>query len=408
MERLWKALATLAMMTIAAAIIASTPSRAADLGGNCCADLEDRIAELEATVAKKGNRKISLHVYGTVNKSVSYWDASISNGGQSASNTEVIDNSTDPTRVGFSGSAKINQDLSAGYRLEIGLGERGFGGQGELYGNTDGVYVHRSYWWLSSKAIGTLSVGLVNQATDEITWITPATGTHAARPLSLRPINGPQIGEALDLWDGQRTNAVRFDSPSLAGFTISASWASGGFGAKASGGDVWDAALRYAGEVGQFKVVAGVGYRKGIIIRPNPGIPPAILPDIVTVSGSAGVMHIPTGLFVNGAYGDVDADLNFGGPNIDAGVKGWHVQAGLEQKFLTKLGKTTVYAEYGEMEIDDVNASPSWYGAGINQAIDPAAMDLYLTYRHYDADTTQVFGANLELDVITGGARIQF
>ncbi len=32
---------------------------AADLGGDCCADLEERIAELEATTARKGNRKVS-------------------------------------------------------------------------------------------------------------------------------------------------------------------------------------------------------------------------------------------------------------------------------------------------------------------------------------------------------------
>ncbi len=39
---------------------------AADLGGNCCADLEERIAELEATTARKGNRKVSLTVSGWV------------------------------------------------------------------------------------------------------------------------------------------------------------------------------------------------------------------------------------------------------------------------------------------------------------------------------------------------------
>ena len=33
-----------------------TPAEAADLGGDCCADLEVRIAELEATTARKGNR----------------------------------------------------------------------------------------------------------------------------------------------------------------------------------------------------------------------------------------------------------------------------------------------------------------------------------------------------------------
>ena len=35
---------------------------AADLGGNCCADLQERVAELEATTVRKGNRKFSLPI----------------------------------------------------------------------------------------------------------------------------------------------------------------------------------------------------------------------------------------------------------------------------------------------------------------------------------------------------------
>ena len=46
---------------------------AADLGGNCCADLEERIAELEATTARKGNRKMSLTVSGQITRSIMYW-----------------------------------------------------------------------------------------------------------------------------------------------------------------------------------------------------------------------------------------------------------------------------------------------------------------------------------------------
>src|SRR5665647_3033794 len=47
---------------------------AADLGGNCCADLEERIAELEATTVRKGNRKVSLTISGWVAEQVMYWD----------------------------------------------------------------------------------------------------------------------------------------------------------------------------------------------------------------------------------------------------------------------------------------------------------------------------------------------
>lgn len=45
---------------IAAVTLLTPGAHAADLGGNCCADLEERIAELEVTTSRKGNRKVSL------------------------------------------------------------------------------------------------------------------------------------------------------------------------------------------------------------------------------------------------------------------------------------------------------------------------------------------------------------
>ena len=45
---------------VAAIFLAAQPAHAADLGGNCCADLEERIAELEATTSTKGNTRVTL------------------------------------------------------------------------------------------------------------------------------------------------------------------------------------------------------------------------------------------------------------------------------------------------------------------------------------------------------------
>ena len=62
---------------VAAGLLAgglATSANAADLGGNCCADLEERIAELEATTARKGNRKVSLTVSGWVGQQMTFWD----------------------------------------------------------------------------------------------------------------------------------------------------------------------------------------------------------------------------------------------------------------------------------------------------------------------------------------------
>jgi len=99
---------------VLAASSALTPAAfAADLGGDCCGDLEERIAELEATTARKGNRKVSLTVYGQVNTAVMFWDA------PNERNVYVVDNDVSSTRFGFKGKATISSDWSAGYTIEV-------------------------------------------------------------------------------------------------------------------------------------------------------------------------------------------------------------------------------------------------------------------------------------------------
>ena len=68
------------------------PAQAADFGGECCADLEERIAELEATTARKGNRKVSLEVSGQVNEAIMFWDDGFE------SNAYVVGNDTGRSR----------------------------------------------------------------------------------------------------------------------------------------------------------------------------------------------------------------------------------------------------------------------------------------------------------------------
>jgi len=47
---------------VAGLVSSIATSHAADLGGNCCADLEERVAEREATTTRKGNVIVSLKV----------------------------------------------------------------------------------------------------------------------------------------------------------------------------------------------------------------------------------------------------------------------------------------------------------------------------------------------------------
>jgi hypothetical protein len=64
------------MLAAVGLFVGGVPSaKAADLGGDCCADLEERVAELEATVARKGNRRVSLTISGQVSTMIMAWDA---------------------------------------------------------------------------------------------------------------------------------------------------------------------------------------------------------------------------------------------------------------------------------------------------------------------------------------------
>ena len=61
-------------LTLGGFAFKATPAQAADLGGDCCADLEERVAELEATTVRKGNKKVSVTLSGWVVKSMNWWD----------------------------------------------------------------------------------------------------------------------------------------------------------------------------------------------------------------------------------------------------------------------------------------------------------------------------------------------
>src|SRR5688572_30050556 len=96
--------------------VAMPSAKAADLGGDCCADLEERVAELEATTARKGNRKVSLTISGQVTTAVMAWD----NGDRS--DVYIVDPPTvGGTLFNLTGSAKISPALTAGFHIQVGL-----------------------------------------------------------------------------------------------------------------------------------------------------------------------------------------------------------------------------------------------------------------------------------------------
>jgi predicted porin len=431
----------LAFATIASTVAMSASAMAADLGGNCCADLEERVAELEATAARKGNRKVSLTVYGQVNEAVIFWDD-----GQER-NAYVVSNNASRTRFGFRGDAKITNDLSAGYLLEIGVRyansttrNQNADGAG---GNTNSLDIRHSAWYLDSKHLGRVLVGKTSMATDGITEISLANINSGNADISgwnngffLRNGGTRQSGVtwgniqsqwANNVGEGDRNNVVRYISPAFAGFTVSTAWGED---------DKWDTALKYAGEFNGVRIAAGIGYQKLTDNNNGDGNGGCANPagfrtgvsagatisnvDCEAIGMSASVMHVPTGIFVTGSYGE-SRDNNLGtlalvGQPVDDKNRHWSVQAGIEQKWFS-LGKTTLFGEYIKSETGNglaagglrniagdalVNgAAPAGgvfisssevrtWGLGINQSIEAANADFYLHYRNFDGSLNTV------------------
>ncbi len=453
---------SLALVLAAGLFVGTAPSRAADLGGDCCADLEERVAELEATTARKGNRKVSLEVSGQVNQGVLYWD----DGWES--NAYVVTNDNSRSRFRFRGKAKIDKDWEAGYRLEIGVrsaNSKRFT-QNDLATSAP-FDLRDSYWYLKSKTYGTVAVGLMSTATDGITEINLAqtkdfakysdiedtglglflrrkdgalaSGGGTGNPYSyynLIGVHGDQPGEG-----EKRFNGVRYTTPEFQGFTASAFWGQD---------DYWDASLNYSGEHAGFAIEAGIGYgeitdggQTQTACAAIGGAPGNHDTKCTQFGGSVSVMHKETGLFANFGAGVKNDDIIesttlFSVRGADDEQTFWSTQAGIEKKW-TALGKTTVYGEYYHYEGGGntrtlsstfagtanaaavVSTGVESYGLGVAQGIDAAAMTLYLSYRHVEGDISVVNTAGgvaaagaanaialEDLDLVFGGGIIKF
>lgn len=425
----WRIPAMLAIVAIAL-LGTVTGGLATDLGATCCGDLDERVAELEAATARKGNRAVSVRIYGQVNKALLAWDNGFS------SDAAIVDNHTSTSRLGLRGQAEIKPGWRAGYRMEFDFadavsdevsggknGDEGFSSSAELR-------IRQNYWYVDSDNYGRLSVGQQSPATDDITIINLGAqmsnaNLHYNSSFGVR--FGPAFGLTTDLtWrdlahtiDTVRGDFVRWDSPVLYGFMLS--WAAGE-------NDVYDVALRYSGEWNALRFAAGIGAMD------------AQETDFNDVRGSASLLHAPTGLYV--AFAGVMRGDESGLTNGDAGLG--YAQLGVKRR-LWPYGSTTFYGEYGmyqdyavgRLVQADIFAPGAFadggqirsseverWGLGVEQAVDSAGLLLYAQYQRFEGsivgnpcgapgDCTTVSGEFVALPVepwqaVVLGARVQF
>ena len=289
---------------------------AADLGGNCCADLEERVAELEATTARKGNRKVSLTVSGHVHEAIFAFDVDSDDSSVNESNVYIGTHNSSRSRFRFRGSASINADWSAGFFMEIGVRRNALNNTSQdVSRDNAGLDIRHEALYVKSKTMGTIWLGHTGSATEGITEICLGCTLGNASPdfsftvndlLAADGVTFKEFGSLSGTFvgEGDRRNMIKWISPTLAGFSISASW---------GGDDFWDVALRYAGEFGSIRAAAGIGYSQD-----TNGVDSATFAANCGDSGdsdssdrdcralgiSGSIMHVPSGIYVRGSYGE--------------------------------------------------------------------------------------------------------
>ena len=83
------------------------------------------------------------------------------------------------------------------------------------------------------------------------------------------------------------------------------------------------------------------------------------------------------------------------------------------------MGNTSLYGEYGRAKdylganavgvVDTDTSDVKFYGVGIVQQIDAAAMEVFLGWRRFDVDTNVALPTDPDkLDLVHGGARVRF
>jgi|GEM_PF-345693 len=274
------------------------------LGGDCCADLEERVAELEVTTVRKGNRKVSLELSGWVDKILLFWN----DGKQS--DVYVEDNNFASTRFRMKGVGQMAPDWKAGFLMEYEFRDASSNLVDQLTEQNRNIEtalrIRQENFFLENETFGRVTLGFQNTATKDLTlinlgggfsnvenyhsaaffirdntlpnssWFNTTTNTFVttaptsgALPNSTRTVaptlsatnSGTVVAFAPGglVWnnlsnalDSQRMEALRYDSPTICGFIASFAWGQN---------DFWDAALRYQKEWNSIRVAGGIGYQ---------------------------------------------------------------------------------------------------------------------------------------------------
>lgn len=335
---------------------------------------------------------VNLSLYGHINKAALFVD----NG--DSSKWYFVDNINSQTRLGLRANVETVHNWNVGGRIEYGIVSNASSDVNQL--NThDATSTNFKLRWaevsFNNEQFGKLSLGKGDSASNGSSEV-DLSGTTVASYAGYSDMAGSalwydggtgvvtdlEIGDVFSNFDGlSRTDRIRYDTPSFAGFSVAAS---------ASSGEAYDGALWYSRKFGDTKIA-------GAVALANPGD----LKSVDSIYSGSISAKFPMGFNATFSAGGQELDE----PGRDDPVN-WWAKLGYQVKFY-EAATTSFSIDYGETTDLDQNNDKlkSWALAAVHNIPDWGT-ELYLAYRLHqlDRDATDFD----DIHVFWSGARVKF
>ena len=324
-----------------------------------------------------GNENTSLSISGQLSRMVFYAD----DGDQSR--WFQADNDMASTRLRFAGSARMDEDWTAGMLIETQFASNS-SADVTIDQNTS-VIASNSFTerklevWFNNAKMGKLFLGQGSTASDgSVEQELSGTGAISSSgfaslggSLAFRlsgtqgATSGATVADLFSTQDGLgRDDRIRYDSPTIAGAKLSTSWVDG---------DEWDVAARYGRQFDGYEVALTTSYWDASPTAQKSGF------------GLSGSLKAPFGTSFTGSYSN--EDIEAAGRDDE---KFWYVKLGHDFQ-LTDIGGTSVSVDYAATENQSAsNRDGTFYGVAAVQRVDKLATELYATMGMYEADIPAV------------------
>jgi cell division protein FtsB len=349
-------------------------------------------APISAGMVKSRGDKVAVKLFGHVNRALL-----VSNDGNDTSYYNV-DNSHSQSRLGIDGTAKIDDHLFIGSKIELGLKSNPSGDVDQTDKNTNFDINERVVEiFLKDDRYGTLSIGQGHTASDGSSEVdlsgTAVTGYSDIPGFAggqffydkrSQSLSDTRIRGVFQNMDGlSRQDRIRYDTPNIYGIQASGSVINN------EGGDL---ALRYSAKFGDTLVAAAGAWA-------SPG-------DLFANVDSQynGSMSVLFGMGLNFTVAGGYRDLK--GLREDDDATFFYGKAGYRRGFFS-FGDTAFSVDYARHnDIAQKDDAADTIGLQMVQNLDPWGSEWYLGYRYHTLDRTN---ENFDdINAIMSGFRVKF